>query len=83
MQARQIPSEVWAGDAEMEHGCVTGSAGRTRALRQRVRTERIQEIINPVRWERNSKTGLLDVTPVGVVDIDPACGVVCPPIDID
>jgi hypothetical protein len=52
-------------------------------MRQRVCTERIQEITNPVRWERNSKTGLLDVTPVGeyveVVDIDPASGVVCPP----
>src|SRR6516162_6054584 len=47
----------------------------------------LQEIVLPIRWEQNPKTGRLDVGPIGeyieVVDVDPASGVVYPPVDLD
>jgi len=57
------------------------------SLAQRLQTAPLQEIVLPIRWEQNPKTGRLDVGPIGeyieVVDVDPASGVVYPPVDLD
>ena len=48
------------------------------SLAQRLQTAPLQEIVLPIRWEQNPKTGRLDVGPIGeyieVVDVDPASG---------
>jgi hypothetical protein len=57
------------------------------SLAQRLKTIAIQEIIIPVRWEFDRHVGKLPPGPVGeyieVVDVDPASGVVYPPVDLD
>src|SRR6516165_5656364 len=57
------------------------------SLAQRLKTIAIQEIIIPVRWEFDRQVGKLPPGPVGeyieVVDVDPASGVVYPPVDLD
>jgi hypothetical protein len=57
------------------------------SLAQKLQTAPLQEIVLPIRWEQNPKTGRLDVGPIGeyieVVDVDPASGVVYPPVDLD
>ncbi|HEX6464147.1 MAG TPA: hypothetical protein VFZ98_06835, partial [Vicinamibacterales bacterium] len=56
------------------------------SLAQQVKTEAIQQLVIPVRWEEDPKSGRLE-GPVGeyleVIDVDPASGVVYPPIDLN
>ena len=57
------------------------------SLAQRLQTAPIQEIVIPVRWELDRRIGKLPLGPIGeyieVVDIDPASGVVYPPVNLD
>ena len=57
------------------------------SLALRVETAGINEIIIRVPWERGPNNGRLPPGPIGeyleVIDVDPASGVVYPPVDLD
>src|SRR5262245_28933259 len=57
------------------------------SLALRLQTAPIQEITIRVPWDYDAMTGRLEDGPIGeyleVVDVDPASGVVYPPIDLD
>src|SRR5258705_10048324 len=57
------------------------------SLAQRTETAAIQEIVVTIPWERGPDGGPLPAGPIGeyieVVDVDPASGVVYPPVKLD